>query len=164
MKRVITAPPQTADQKLEPMSAFQWSSKTVFLKILDDDVEALNVRIFRTPDPTTHEPREPYVAPATLQEDGFWRCYLTPLCFSDVATDLQYDLIGLDESGNARHLGVGTLRVLTSHLTEDGTLPDVIPQDTYIYNPTTQLWHKLVAEVDDQGVITVSVEQEGIER
>ena len=51
-----------------------------------------------------------------------------------------------------------------SHLTEDGTLPDVIPQDTYIYNPTTGLWHKLVAEVDDQGCITVAVAQEGIER
>ena len=42
MKRVITAPPQTADQKLEPMSAFQWSSKTVYLRILDDEIEALN--------------------------------------------------------------------------------------------------------------------------
>lgn len=164
MKRVITAPPQTADQRLDPMSAFQWSSKTIYLKVLDDEIETLNVRIFRTPNPTTGAPRDPYVAPATLQEDGLWRCYLTPLCFSDVATGLQYDLVGLDADGNARHLGVGSLRVLVSHLTEDGTLPDVIPQDTYIYNPATQLWHKLVAEVDDQGVITVSVEQEGVER
>jgi len=163
MKRVITAPPRTADQRLEPMSAFQWSSKTVYLKVLDDEIETLNVRIFRTPaqDGTA---RDPYVAAATLQQDGLWRCYLTPLCFSDVASNLQYDLIGVDAEGNPRHLGVGSLRVLTSHLTEDGTLPDVIPQDTYIYNPATQLWHKLVAEVDDQGVITVSVEQEGVER
>ena len=164
MKRCITAPPQTADQKLEPMSAAQWSSKTVYLRILDDEIEALNVRIFRTGDPATGEPRAPYVAPATLQADGLWRCYLTPLCFSDVATDLQYDLIGVDADGNARHLGVGALRVLVSHLTEDGTLPNVIPQDTYIYNPTTGLWHKLVATVDESGVITTAVEQEGIER
>lgn len=164
MKRVVTAPPQTSDQKLEPVSAFQWSSKTLYLKILDDEIEALNVRIFRTPDPATGEPRAPYVAPATLQENGLWRCYLTPLCFSDVAKDLQYDLIGLDGSNNPRHLGFGPLRVLVSHLTQDGTLPDVIPQDTYIYNPTTGLWHKLVATVDESGVITTAVEQEGIER
>lgn len=164
MKRVITAPPQTADQKLAPVSAFQWSSKTLFLKVLDDEVEALNVRIFRTSDPATGEPRAPYVAVATLQEDGIWRCYLTPLCFSDVSSDLKYDLIGIDGEGNSRHLGVGALRVLVSHLTEDGTLPDVIPQDTYIYNPTTGLWHKLVATVDESGVITTAVEQEGIER
>ena len=164
MKRVITAPPQTADQKLEPMSAFQWSSKTVFLKILDDEVEALNVRIFRTSDPATGEPRAPYVAVATLQEDGIWRCYLTPLCFSDVSSDLKYDLIGVDSQGNSRHLGVGSLRVLVSHLTEAGTLPDVIPQDTYIYNPTTGFWHKLVATVDESGVITTAVEQEGVAR
>lgn len=164
MKCVITAPPQTADQKLEPMSAFQWSSKTLYLRILDDEIEALNVRIFRTPDPATGEARTPYVAVATLQEDGFWRCYLTPLCFSDVASDLKYDLIGVDSQGNSRHLGVGTLRVLTSHLTEDGRLPDIIPQDTYVYNPVTGLYHKLVAEIDESGVITTSVEQEGVER
>ena len=164
MKTVVTAPSQTADQRLEAVSAFQWSSKTLYLKILDDEIEALNVRVFRTPDPATGEPRDPYVAPATLQEDGLWRCYLTPLCFSDVAKDLQYDLIGLDGSNNPRHLGFGPLRVLVSHLTQDGTLPDIIPADTYIYNPTTGLWHKLVATVDESGVITTAVEQEGIER
>ena len=37
MKTVVTAPSQTADQRLEAVSAFQWSSKTLYLKILDDD-------------------------------------------------------------------------------------------------------------------------------
>ena len=156
---VVTA----GDMKIDnPKYKSQFHTKAKMLG--HDEVEALNVRVFRTPDPATGNPRAPYVAPATLQEDGIFRCYLTPLCFSDVASDLQYDLIGLDAEGNARHLGVGTLRVLTSHLTEDGALPDVIPQDTYIYNPTTGLWHKLVATVDESGVITTAVEQEGVER
>ena len=164
MKHVITAPATTADRRLEAVSAAQYSSRTLYFDVRDDEIEALNVRIFRTPDPATGEARTPYVAVATLQEDGFWRCYLTPLCFSDVASDLKYDLIGVDSQGNSRHLGVGTLRVLTSHLTEDGRLPDIIPQDTYIYNPVTGLYHKLVAEVDESGVITTAVEQEGVER
>ena len=163
MKHVITAPATTADRRLEAVSAAQYSSRTLYFNIRDDEVEALNVRIFRTPaqDGTA---RDPYVAPATLQQDGLWRCYLTPLCFSDIANDLQYDLIGVDAQGNPRHLGAGLLRVQKSHLTADGTLPDVVPADTYLYNPTTGLWHKLTADVDDQGVITVAVEQEGIER
>lgn len=163
MKTVITAPPQTADQKLAPVSAFQWSSKTLYFRILDDEIEALNVRIFRMPAADGTE-RTPYVAPATLQEDGIWRAYLTPLCFSDVASDLQYDLIGVDASGNARHLGVGALRVLDGNLTSEGTLPDIIPADTYLYNPTTGLYHKLIATIDESGVITTALEQEGVER
>lgn len=163
MKHVITAPATTADRRLEAVSAAQYSSRTLYFNVRDDEVEALNVRIFRTsaPDGTA---RDPYVAAATLQQDGLWRCYLTPLCFSDVASDLQYDLIGVDAQGNPRHLGTGLLRVQESHLTADGTLPDVIPADTYLYNPSTGLYHKLTAEVDDQGCITVAVEQEGIER
>lgn len=163
MKHVITAPATTADRRLEAVSAAQYSSRTLYFNVVDNEVEALNVRIFRTP-AQDGSARDPYVAAATLQQDGLWRCYLTPLCFSDVASDLQYDLIGVDAQGNPRHLGTGLLRVQESHLTEDGRLPDIIPQDTYIYNPVTGLYHKLVAEIDESGVITTSVEQEGVER
>ena len=163
MKHVITAPATTADRRLEPVSAAQYSSRTLYFNIVDDEIEALNVRIFRTPaaDGTT---RTPYVAAATLQQSGLWRCYLTPLCFSDVSSDLKYDLIGVDADGNPRHLGWGQLRVQESLLTADGSLPDIIPDDTYLYNPVTGLYHKLVAEVDEAGVVTVSVEQEGVVR
>ena len=101
MKHVITAPATTADRRLEAVSAAQYSSRTLYFDIKDNEVEALNVRIFRTPD-SEGNARAPYVAAATLQQDGLWRCYLTPLCFSDVSSDLNYDLIGIDGEGNSR--------------------------------------------------------------
>ncbi len=164
MKTVITAPSQTADGRLDPVTAHQWSSKTLYFAISDDEIEHLNIRIYRTPDPQTGAGRDPYVAAATLQADGIWRCYLTPLVFSDVSAALKYDLIGIDSEGNSRYLGSGSLRVLASDLTADGALPDVIPHDTYIYNPVTGLYHKLVAEVDAAGIITTAVEQQGVSR
>lgn len=35
-------------------------------------------------------------------------------------------------------------------------------RDTYIRNPVTGLFHKLVAETDESGVLTVAAEQEGV--
>ena len=161
---IVVVPPRTADRRIAPLAVAQYSSHTMYIKVIDPEIDGLNVRIFRTPDPQTGEPRAPYVAVATRQEDGLWRCYLTPLCFSDIADNLRYDVIGFDSRNYARHLGYGRLTVQVSYLTADGELPDIIPQDTYIFNPQTQLWHKLTAAIDEAGVITCDVEQEGIVR
>ena len=40
----------------------------------------------------------------------------------------------------------------------------VDPADTYVRNPVTGLYHKLTAEVNEHGEVTVAVEEEGVER
>ena len=42
--------------------------------------------------------------------------------------------------------------------------PAIVPADIYVRNPVTGLYHKLTAEVNEHGEVTVAVEEEGVER
>lgn len=132
-----------------------------------DDIESLSVEIERTPDPNTHQPRPNYTAAATRQTDGTFRCYLSPFYFPEIAPDLHYHVIGTDTAAptaNPRWLGTGDLRILENPANGYSVVPEIIPADTYIRNPVTGLYHKLTAEVNEHGEVTVAVEEEGIER
>ncbi len=128
------------------------------------DVAGLAVRIGRTEDPDTHQPRQDYTAVAARQADGTFRCYLSPFLFPDASGDLKYHVVGTDEEGNPRWLGTGALVVLECPTDGSADAPAIIPADTYVRNPVTGLYHKLTAEVNEHGEVTVAVEEEGIER
>ena len=93
-----------------------------------------------------------------------FRAYLSPFLFPDVSDALEYHIVGADVHGNARWLGTGALIVRDNPADGSPVVPEIIPADTYIRNPVTGLYHKLVAEVNDLGEIAVAVDPEGIER
>ena len=135
---------------------------------IPDDVDGITVEIERTADATTHQPRPNFTAAATeeanLPAPRSFRCYLAPWYFPDVSGALQYHIIGVDTNGNARWLGTGLLSVVENPANGSPVVPEIIPADTYIRNPVTGLYHKLTAEVNDLGEISVGVDSEGIER
>ena len=142
-------------------------SSAVFMIVGDipDDVDTITVQIGRTDDPTTHQPRQNFTVAANRNADGkTFRCYLSPFCFPDVSDALEYHVIGTDTNGNARWLGSGPLIVRDNPANGSPVPPEIIPADTYIRNPATGLYHKLTAEVNDLGEISVGVDSEGIER
>ena len=132
---------------------------------IPDDVDTITVQIGRTDDPTTHQPRQNFTVAANRNADGkTFRCYLSPFCFPDVSDALEYHVLGTDTNGNARWLGSGPLIVRDNPANGSPVPPEIIPADTYIRNPVTGLYHKLIAEVNDLGEITVAADPEGIER
>ena len=142
-------------------------SSAVFRIVGDipDDIDGMTVQIGRTADATTHEPRQNFTIAANRNADGkTFRCYLAPFCFPDVSDALEYHVLGTDTNGNARWLGSGLLIVRDNPANGSPVAPEIIPADTYIRNPATGLYHKLTAEVNDLGEISVSVDSEGIER
>ena len=142
-------------------------SSAVFVIVGDipDDIDGMTVQIGRTDDPTTHQPRQNFTVAANRNADGeTFRCYLSPFCFTDVSDALEYHVLGTDTNGNARWLGSGPLIVRDNPANGSPVAPEIIPADTYIRNPVTGLYHKLIAEVNDLGEITVAADPEGIER
>ncbi|MBR4353767.1 MAG: hypothetical protein IKP97_00520 [Kiritimatiellae bacterium] len=129
---------------------------------LPDDLEALAVLIGRTPE--NNAPRSDFVAAAHRQDDGSWRCYLSPFYFPDASESLEYHIVGADTSDNPRWLGTGSLVVRDCPANGSSVTPEVLPRDAYVYNPVTGKYHKLVAEADELGNISVAVEQEGVDR
>lgn len=142
-------------------------SSAVFRIVGDipDDIDGITVQIGRTDDPTTHQPRQNFTVAANRNADGkTFRCYLSPFCFPDVSDALEYHVLGTDTNGNARWLGSGPLEVRDNPANGSPVPPEIIPADTYIRNPVTGLYHKLIAEVNDLGEITVAADPESIER
>jgi hypothetical protein len=136
---------------------------------IPDDTDTIAVQIGRTPDPQTQEPRKNFTASAsetTPQGSAAraFRCYLAPFCFPDEADALEYHVVATDTTGNSRWLGTGQLIVRDNPADGSPVAPEIIPADTYIRNPATGLYHKLTAAVDEDGNLTVALEDEGIER
>ena len=136
---------------------------------IPDDADTIAVQIGRTPDPQTQEPRENFTAAASEtislgSAARTFRCYLAPFYFPDKADALEYHIVATDSNGNPRWLGTGPLIVRDNPADGSPVTPEIIPADTYIRNPVTGLYHKLIAEVNDLGEITVAADPEGIER
>ena len=143
-------------------------SSAVFIICGDipDDIDGIVVQIGRTDDATTTPPtpRENVAAVAKRQADGSWRCYLAPFFFADESDSHLYHVVGKDTHDNDRWLGTGSLVVRRSPAGGSPIVPEPLPRDSYAYNPVTGLYHKMTANVDEFGNITIEVESEGIER
>ena len=134
-----------------------------------DDIDTIAVQIGRTPDPQTHEPRQNYTAAASeTTTDGSasrtFRCYLAPFYFPDESYELEYHVVATDTNGNQRWLGTGPLIVRDNPADGSPVAPEIIPSDTYIRNPSTGLYHKLTAALDEDGNLTLALADEGVER
>lgn len=91
-----------------------------------------------------------------------WHVYVSGLYFRTVGR-AAYHLTGKDGRDNAVWLGAGRLEVVNSVLHADADAAPIVPEDCYIRNPATGLWHKVVATAED-GEIVLQYEKEGIER
>lgn len=136
---------------------------------IPEDVDTIAVQIGRTEDPTTHTPRSNFTAAASeTTPDGSaartFRCYLAPFYFPDEADALEYHIVATDTNGNPRWLGTGPLIVRDNPADGSPVTPEIIPADTYIRNPVTGLYHKLIAAVNEYGELTTTLDPEGIER
>jgi len=131
-----------------------------------DDIDTMNIEVERTPDTSTTPPtpRANFAAACHRQEDGTWRCYLSPFHFPDLSDALKYHVVGTDESDNPRWLGTGALVVRKNPASGSTVVTSVVPKDAYAYNPVTGLYHKITATVDEYGQISIAVESEGVQR
>ena len=93
-----------------------------------------------------------------------FRAYFSTFLIPDISDALEYHIIGTDGHGNARWLGTGPLIVRDNPANGSPVPPEVIPADTYIRNPVTGLYHKLLADVNELGEITTYCDPEGIQR
>ena len=105
----------------------------------------------------------PFAAAGTDMGGGRWRVYLMPYCFPKASDlGLKYQIVGTDANGERTWLGTGALGVKDCGAAGSSLIPSVIPADTYVRNPKTGLYHKVTAEVDEDGNITLGVETEGV--
>ncbi len=148
---------------LVPLFAGKLSSMIVCVGKAPDDIDSLVLVIARTDD-AGGKARDPFKVAATKQDDGTWRVYCNPYCFPDEAANLWYSLVGTDAQGNPRWLGTGKLKVIDNPANGSAVTPTIIPQDCYAYNPTTGLYHKITASLDEYGNISLDVESEGVNR
>ena len=162
---MIELSPERLNQPLPPLYAGRLSSFVVELAAsgVPDDIEAVRILFERTADSAGND-RNPVTAVATLTDAGAYRAYCSPFCFPDLSETLHYHVMATDTNGNPRWLGSGQLRVRENPANGSADEPEVIPSDTYIRNPTTGLYHKLTAFVDEYGEVSVSVAEEGIKR
>lgn len=129
---------------------------------IPDDCESVNliVQFISDSDGKTYS----YAAPARKRAPGVWTVYVIPAAFPHVSDgELSYDVMGYDENNNPRWLGRGALCVVDCPADASGDLP-IIPRDTYVRNPITGLYHLLTAEVNEDGEISIGVDQEGVEK
>lgn len=108
---------------------------------------------------------EPFRAAGVRTLGGAWRVYAMPWCFPEASDGaLEYQVIGTDAEGGRAWLGTGALHVRANNAGGSSEAPAIVPADTYVRNPVTGLYHKLTAEVNEHGEVTVAVEEEGVER
>ena len=102
------------------------------------------------------------VVVASRRRNGVWNVYASGLYFPEVGT-VNYHLTGRDGKGNAVWLGGGVVNVLQSAINTSETDVPVVPDDTYVRNPATGLWHKLSIAFEDGGFLPI-ISNEGITR
>lgn len=99
---------------------------------------------------------------ATPMPDNRWAVYANGLNFPDEGRT-KYHLTGRDERDGSVWLGSGTLLIMPSVLNVDGAAAPIVPEDTYLLNPETGLWHKLTCTIED-GDMVPEISKEGIAR
>ena len=103
------------------------------------------------------------IAVARRIPGGEWAAYASPAFFPTVGT-AAYHLTAKDPEGNSRWLGAGRVRILDSVLNVDGAQAPILPDDTYVRNPVTGLYHLLTVTADEDGNLTPEIADEGITR
>ena len=148
---------------LEPLAVGKLSSAVLTVGgDIPDDVDSLAV-VIEYMDNSGAEPTVArYTANGTAQGDGTWCVYLAPTYFPECNYMLQYHVVGTDERNNPRWLGSGVLRVLNSPVDGSAVVPDILPKNLYAYNPTTRLYYKVTAEINELGEVSLATEQEGV--
>lgn len=118
------------------------------------DLENVEVH-FGTPTNASGTPVKCMAAPG-----GDWRVYASGLYFPTEGK-ARYRVSARTPEGDSVHLGDGALYVVPSSLNTDGAAIPIVPEDTYLYNPATGLWHKLTCAIEDNCIVPI-VSKEGI--
>jgi len=93
---------------------------------------------------------------------GDWRVYASGLYFPDEGK-AKYRVSARTPQGDSVHLGEGALRIVASSLNVDEAELPIVPEDTYLRDPRTGLWHKFTCTIED-GALTPKLAKEGITR
>lgn len=91
---------------------------------------------------------------------GDWRVYASGIYFPDEGK-AKYRVTARTPQGDSVHLGEGTLRIVQSSLNVDAAVIPIVPDDTYLRNPVTGLWHKLTCTIEDGDMLPL-ISKEGI--
>ena len=94
--------------------------------------------------------------------DNRWAIYANALNFptEGLAT---YHLTGKDQNDNSVWLGSGRLEIVPSVLHSDAADVPIVPEDTYVRNPATGLWHKITLHFEGDELV-LDYDKEGITR
>ena len=91
---------------------------------------------------------------------GDWRVYASGIYFPDEGR-AKYRVSARTPQGDSVHLGEGPLRIVPSSLNVDEAAIPIVPEDTYLRNPKTGLWHKFTCTIEDGDMLPV-ISKEGI--
>jgi hypothetical protein len=74
-----------------------------------------------------------------------------------------YETEGDPEETRAYWMGKGALHVFAANTVAEVPDAPFVPEDTYIYNPVTELYYRVIADQDPvTGLIALSISQEGV--
>ena len=122
---------------------------------IPDDAAAIVVKV-------EYAEGEYYIAAGSRQPDGTFRVYLAPGYFPAESNSLKYHVYVTDQLDNPRWMGAGILRILDNPSDGESPSPSVLPKNLFAYNPVTHLYHRITAEANAAGEITLALEQEGV--
>ena len=94
--------------------------------------------------------------------DGRWGVYVSGLYFPEVGKG-KYHVTGKDGRDGSVWLGRGRLNIEQSVLNVDPDAIPLVPDDAYVRNPVTGLWHKLEVAVEN-GVLVPEFSDQGVSR
>ena len=143
------------DRPLDTIVAARSASKEFIVEDVPVGIESVVVRVGRV---GTNELSS---AAASPRPDGSWDVYLSPLYFPLVG-EAEWHLVGRDRNNHAAYMGKGRLKIIES-VSDDGGEAPLVPDDTYLRNPVTGLWHKLTAVLEDGEIVPI-VEKTGVVR
>ena len=123
-----------------------------------DGLQELQLHVSDAESPHTYT-----AVPATSLPDNRWRVYASGLFFRTVGKSF-YQLTGKDGRDNSVWLGKGRLVVVDSVLHADSDDVPIIPEDCFVRNPATGLWHKVTSALDEDGIPYMVVAKEGVEK
>lgn len=154
---IVVRPGDAAGYALRGLCVGRGSALALVVAGVPSDVTALRVHVGRP----GKEGAESAAACSPLP-DGRWSAYLSGLHFPDEGT-VEYHVTGLNGRGDSVWLGSGRIRVRPSVLHgAEGDEP-LVPEDAYVRNPETGLWHKLTVSIED-GVLVPEISNEGVTR
>lgn len=97
--------------------------------------------------------------PCTATQGGNWRVYASPIYFMN-AGSAKYFVTAKTPEGDSAYLGAGGLYVMDSPQNIGATEATIVPNDTYLRNPQTGLWHRLTCKFEN-GVLTPTLADKG---